>query len=143
MVGHFSMPFDIHELEAVTHHVHQAELDIGMRKDRCDGIRKALEAVHADNEDVVHSTVLEFRDHLEPELGTFGLGDPKTEQFLLSTQIDPQGQIYGFDPHGLAVPHFDVDAIQIDDGVQGFQRARLPGLDVLNDRVGDSGNERR
>ena len=91
MVGHFSMPFDIHELEAVTHHVHQAELDIGMRKDRCDGIRKALEAVHADNEDVVHSTVLEFRDHLEPELGTFGLGDPKTEQFLLSTQIDPQG----------------------------------------------------
>ena len=63
-----------------------------MREDSCDGIWKALEAVHADNEDVIHSTVLEFRDHLESELGTFGLGDPKTEKFLLSTQIDPQGR---------------------------------------------------
>jgi hypothetical protein len=28
-----------------------------------------------------------------------------------------------------------MDAIQIDDGVQGFQRAGLPSLDVLDDRV--------
>ena len=116
--------------------MHQAELDMGMREDRCNGIRKALEAVHADNEFIVHSTVLEFRDHLEPEFDTFGMGDPKTRQFLLSTQIDPQGQIYGLDPHGPAVAHFDVDAIQIDDGVQRFQWAGLTGLDVLDDRVG-------
>ena len=50
---------------------------------------------------------------------------------------------YGLNPHGPAVSHFDVDAIQIDDGVQCFQRTRLPSLDVLDDRVGDSGNELR
>jgi len=36
-----------------------------------------------------------------------------------------------------------MDAIQIDDGVQGFQRAGLPSLDVLDDRVDDRGNECR
>jgi len=36
-----------------------------------------------------------------------------------------------------------VDAIQIDDWVQSFQRKGLLGLDVLDDRVSDCGNERR
>jgi len=35
-----------------------------------------------------------------------------------------------------------MDAIQINDRVQGFQRMGLPSLDVLNDRVGERGNER-
>ena len=75
-----------------------------MREYRRNGIRKALEAFNADNEDVVHSTVLEFRDHLEPELGAFSLGDPKTEQFLLASQVDCYCQIYGLEPHDPAVP---------------------------------------
>jgi hypothetical protein len=58
-------------------------------------------------------------------------------------KVDPHDQIYGFDAYGPAVPHFYMDAIQIDDGVQGFQRAGLPSLDVLDDRVDDRGNERR
>ncbi|KAF5041754.1 hypothetical protein DSECCO2_519690 [anaerobic digester metagenome] len=36
-----------------------------------------------------------------------------------------------------------MDAVQIDDWVQGFQRAGLPSLDVLDDRVGNRGNKRR
>ena len=56
-------------------------------------LRKALEAVHAGNEDILHAAVLEFGDDLQPELGPLGLGHPQTQQFLLAIEVHAQGQI--------------------------------------------------
>lgn len=67
--------FPAYEFEAVARHVNQAELNVCMRKDRSDGVREALEAVHAGDENIVHASIFEFRDHQEPELGTFSLGN--------------------------------------------------------------------
>ena len=63
--------------------VHQAKLDVGMHEGRCDGIRKALEAVNADNEDVAHSTVLEFKRR------TRGAGPTKNVSLAPLTGQDP------------------------------------------------------
>ena len=66
--------------------------------------------------------VFEFGDDLQPEPGTFGLGDPEAEDFLLTGQIDPDRQIHHLDPD-VPLPDFDVDAVEVDDGVK-----RINGL---------------
>ena len=40
------------EGQRVSDHVHDAELDLGFREDRSNGLRKALEAVHTGDEDI-------------------------------------------------------------------------------------------
>ncbi len=63
-----------------------------------------------------------------PELGTRGLGHPQAQNFLHAIHIDANGQVQGFDPYRTAVAHLDVNAVHVDEGVQGVQRARLPGV---------------
>jgi hypothetical protein len=64
---------------------------IGIRGFNCIG--ESFEVIHAGNEDVLHPRVLEFGDHLQPELGTFGLGDPQAQNLLLPAHIDAQRKI--------------------------------------------------
>ena len=81
------------------------------------GIGESLQAVHAGDEGVLHATVLEFGHHLQPELRAFSLRDPDAQQFLIPIQFDTQRQIGVLDAHRNFVAHFDVDAVQINDGV--------------------------
>ncbi len=57
-------------VQAMAHHMDDAKLDGGMGIDSLDGFRKSFEAVNAGNKDVLHPTVLQFCDDLQPELGT-------------------------------------------------------------------------
>lgn len=124
------------------HHVHDAQLNGGMRIDGFNRFRKALQPIDASNEDVGNAPVLQLRHHLQPELGPFGLGDPQAQHFLLAGQIDTDGQIDRLDRHS-AVAHLDVDAVEIDDGVKRIQGAGLPSLDLVDHAICHGGNQRR
>ena len=55
-----------HELQRVADHVDDAGLHDRSREDGLDGLRKALEPVDTGDEDVVHPTILQLRDDVEP-----------------------------------------------------------------------------
>ena len=66
-------------------------------------------------------------DHLQPELGTLCLRQPQAQHLLLTTHVDPDGQVHRLDPHR-CLAHLRLDAVEVDDGKEGIQRAGLPGL---------------
>lgn len=100
--------------------MNDSQLNGGVGIDGFNGLRKALQAIDAGNEDVLHTPVFKFRDDLLPELGTFRLGNPQAQHFLLTGQVESNRQIDGFDAHA-AIPDFNVNAVQIDYGVDAVQ----------------------
>ena len=60
-----------------------AQLYLRSWKDRFDRFGKALQSVHAGDQRVLDSTVLQFSDDAQPELHSFILRRPKAEDFLL------------------------------------------------------------
>ena len=76
-----------------------AELNSSVRIGGFDGVWKILQAINASNQDALHAKVLPFGDDLPPELAAVGLGNPEAKHFFLACQVDPDGQIDGFDPY--------------------------------------------
>lgn len=101
----------------------QAELHSGLGKHGLNGIREALQAVHAGDKDVLNATVSKFGDNLQPELGAFSLGHPQAQNLLDAVQIDANGQVQGLDPHSAVIAHLDVNAVHVNDGVQRIEWA--------------------
>ena len=59
----------------------RAKLYGGVGVHRLNGLREAFEAIYAVDDDVLHAPALEFGDHLQPEVGTLGLGNPGLAPF--------------------------------------------------------------
>lgn len=53
IVGNFLALLPGHVIQAVAHHVDDAELNLGFRKYRFDGLREAFESIDAGDEDVL------------------------------------------------------------------------------------------
>lgn len=68
-------------IQAVAHHVHRAKLYGSVGVHRLNGLREAFKAIYAGDDDVLHAPVLEFGDHLQPEPGILGLGNPGLAPF--------------------------------------------------------------
>jgi hypothetical protein len=58
--GDLFAAFPRNVLQAVAHHVHNAELNNGLRKDRFDGLRKSLQAIDTGDQNVLDAAVSEF-----------------------------------------------------------------------------------
>ena len=72
-----------------------AGLNRGLRKDRLDRPRKALQAVDDGDQDVLDAAGLQLVHHLEPEFGAFGRLDPEPENVLRPICCDPEREIDG------------------------------------------------
>ncbi len=59
-----------HVFQTVTHHMDDAQLDMGLRVDAVYRIREAFQAVHAGNQDTLKTTIFQLRQHTQPELCT-------------------------------------------------------------------------
>lgn len=70
---------------------HNARLHDGPRKHRFDRIRKTNQAIDTVDDDIGAPPALQLRDHLEPELGNFGLHHPLPRHLIDAIQIDPNG----------------------------------------------------
>src|SRR5215510_5568778 len=65
---------------------------------------------------------------------------PRTSFKPLS--FTPNRHIDRFVAHVRSIANFELQRIQIDKGVDFFQRAVLPGFDFIDDLIGDAGNQR-
>ncbi len=83
------------EFEAVADQVHDAGLDLRLRKDSVDGLWEALEAIDHGDQYILDATVLQFGHDAQPELGTFGLFDPDAQYLLGAVGAHAQRQIHG------------------------------------------------
>jgi hypothetical protein len=72
--GDVFVVFPRHVLHRVTHHVHDAKLNPGLGVRRVNRVGKALEAVNAGDENILHTPILQLGEHVEPELGTVHSG---------------------------------------------------------------------
>jgi len=72
-----------------------------------------------------------------PELGALGALKPDPEHLALAVEVDADRQVAGVVSDRLAVADLHDKRVEVDDRVDRLQRPRLPGLDVVEDRVGD------
>ena len=72
--------------------MNDAELDLRLRVSCTDGIREAFEPIHAGDENVLHTAILELCQDAQSELGALVLGEPHAQQFLVAFEIDAQGR---------------------------------------------------
>ena len=123
--------------------MHDTELDLGLGKDTLDRFRKALKSIHAGDEDVLHTPVLQLRHHLQPELSAFGLRNPQPQHFLQAVHPNPDRQVNCLVLNVPAVPDFELNRIQIHDRIDRFQLPVLPGPDFINHLFGDIRDQSR
>jgi hypothetical protein len=69
------------------------------------------------------------------------LGDPHPQQVLLALHGDPKHQVQGFIDDPLVLAHFNHQAIHVDNGIDGIQRARLKLRHFIDDRIRHVGNQ--
>jgi hypothetical protein len=81
--------------------------------------------------------VLELGEDLQPELRALTTLKPGAQHITLAVQPDADRGVAGVVSHDVAVADLDDHRVQIDDRVDALQRPLLPGLGVLEHRVGD------
>ena len=96
-------------VQAVTHHMHQAELNLGIGKNRLDCFREAFEIIDAGNEDVLNAPILSFGHDLEPELRAFCFGGPHAQDLFATIKIETYGQIVSYVDDASVLKNFDAD----------------------------------
>src|SRR6202041_3500003 len=101
------------------------------------------ETVAADEEDVLHTAVFQVGHHGEPELRALGLLEPEAEDLALAGDRHAECDVDGLLLDDAAVTDRDEERVEIDDGVDGFERAPLPGLGLLENGLGDLADELR
>src|ERR687893_1130114 len=98
--------------------MHDARLDLGLRKHRADRFGEALQAVDDRDQDVLHATVLQLVHHPQPELGALGLLDPETQYLLGAVWPDAKSDIDGLVADRALVPDLDPDRVEEDQRVE-------------------------
>ena len=94
------------------------------------------ETIHARDQDVFQTAVLQLGQDRQPELCPFGLGQPQAQQLLVTLHIDAQCQIERLVDHPLVRADLQYNAVQINDGIERIQRPVLPFVDLLDDTFG-------
>jgi hypothetical protein len=102
-----------------------------------DCIREAFQAIHTGDEDIVQTAVFKFSQHIEPELRPFILGQPHTQQFFLTFDIDALCQEHRFVDDTIVLPNFQDDTVKINNGVNSIQGAVLPFYNLPHHGIGD------
>ena len=100
--------------------MHHAQLHPGLWIDGLYGFRQAGQPIHTGKKEIFDPTVLQLREHREPELGSLGLGDPHAKPLLLSFQVDRQHQVKRFIEHTLVLAYLDDQTVDVDNRINGL-----------------------
>ncbi len=103
-----------------------AELNLGIRVDRCNGIGESGQTIDAGNQDIFDTAVVEVGQDGEPEVGAFALGQVEVENLLLALQTDGQNCLNCLTFVATVVLDLVMDCVEPDEGVQALQEALLP-----------------
>ncbi len=123
--------------DGVANLMHYAQLHGRFRKDARDGIRKALEAIHAGDKNVLNATLLKVAKDAQPEVGALALGDIHPQQFFPPLGGKRQHIVDGTGHRTILLVHdLVMNGIQPNNGIHRIKRAALPGLYLREDAVG-------
>ncbi|SSI83056.1 Uncharacterised protein [Acinetobacter baumannii] len=117
--------------------MYDAQLDAGLRIYRVYGVREAFQSVDAGDEDVVQAAILQFCQHIQPELRAFIFGQPHTQQFFLAFDVDAQSQKHGFIDDATVLPDLKDNTVKVNNRIDGIQWPVLPLNNLLHDGVSD------
>jgi len=87
--GCFFPLFPPNIVERMPHQMNDADLHLRFWEDCLDSFGEALGSIHAGDEDVIDSTILQLRHDLEPEHRSLCLRHPQAKNFLCPGQIMP------------------------------------------------------
>src|SRR5579872_1474627 len=123
--------------------MHDAGLNDGLREDGPDSLGEPFEAVDGGDQDVIDAPDLEVVHHPQPELGAFGLLDPKPKGLLAAIRTDAEGEVDRLVAYRSFIPDLDPQGVEKDDRIGGFERPTLPFGDFLQHRLGDRADQVR
>src|ERR1700737_547661 len=121
--------------------MHQTQLHLNLREHRLDRLRESFQSIHANDEDVGHSTILQLRQHLQPELRSFRLARPQTQYFFVALHVHANRHVNRLVADMASLANLHYQSVQIYDRVHRVQRPVLPTLDLLHHLFGDVGNQ--
>src|SRR5690625_2170496 len=114
-----------------------ARLDRSQRPRGRYGFRQAVQAVTAEDEDVLDATVTEFSADAAPELSSFRSLNPDSQDVLDSIHVNTDGDVGALVLNDGAVLDFHDQRIKVNDGIEDLQRPGLPGQDFIENLVRD------
>ena len=127
-------------LHGVADLVDDAPLNDGIGEDGFDGFGKSGETVHAADEDILHAAISDLGKNLHPEFCPLAFTNPDAKHLLDAIHCDAEKNV-GALAHNLSiVPHLKVNAIEVDDRVEGSERTTLPLLNTGKDFIRNGGN---
>lgn len=118
------------------------ELHLRLRKDHFNGIGKAFKAIDTGDKNIFQAACLELRQNAEPELCSFGFGQPQPEDLFCTIKVNAEGQIDCLVDDLLILPDFDNNAVEINNRINSIQGPVLLLYHAVNDRLSDFGNQR-
>jgi hypothetical protein len=87
---------------------------------------------------ILDAASLQVGDDAQPKIGAFtAIPDPMPQNIPVAFHVHAQDRIHGYRFDLALPPEFDMDRIQVDDGVDSGQRAALPLFHQSPDLVGD------
>ncbi|GEM_PF-4818549 len=82
---------------------------------------RLMDELHSFSVDILHPSVLQLGDHLQPELRTLGLLDPEAQDFLEAVDGDADGQVHGLVDDVPLILDLDHQGIQVQDRIHGIK----------------------
>ena len=102
---------------------------------------KALQAVDDGDQHVLDAAVLQLVHDAQPELGALVLLEPQAQDLLGAVGAHAERDVDRLVADQPFVADLDPQGIEENQRVDRFQRARLPGGDLLQHRVGDRADQ--
>ena len=107
----------------------------------CNCLPDTCQAIRADDQDILNSTVLEAVQDCQPVLRAFILPNFNREDFFLSLKVDSEDHVSSKFPDNTVVTNGVVDRIDVENWIDLAQRPVLPVFDLRKDLVRHVGNE--
>lgn len=124
-------------LHGVPYLMDDALLYVGVGKYGTDCFGESRESVYGSDNDIFHATVLDLGEDMHPELRTFALPNPYTQDIPHSFEGGAEDNVRGTVHYFATIPHLEVDTVERHQGVAGCKRSVLPLGDQGEDLVGD------
>src|SRR5215212_5332033 len=112
-----------------------------LREHRGDRLREALEAVDDGDQHVFDAAVLDLVHDAQPEFGALVLFQPKPQDFLAAVGAHAKRDVHRLVSDQPFIADLDPQRVKEDQRIDRFQRARLPGGDLIEHRVGDGADQ--
>jgi len=114
-----------------------------VRPRRLDRVGQAFEAVAAHQQHVLHAAVADLGEDRQPELGALAaVAQPHAQHVLAALDVDADAQVGGPIDHRAAGADLHDQGVDVEDRVHRVERPRLPLVELLDDAVGDLGDQR-